>query len=177
MREFLDLFLTFLKMGCLTFGGGYALLPVLEREVIKKKQWLTMSEAMDYYTVAQVTPGVIAVNVSTFIGYKRKGVAGGIAATLGFILPGAALVTAAAVFLGRFAELPPVKSAFVGIRVAVGALILDTVVKLCRGVFRDRTALVIFILAFALSAAASANPILLIVAAGVAGFFLYRGRR
>ena len=133
-----------------------------------------MEEVMDYYTIAQVTPGIIAVNTSTFIGFKRKGFLGGILTTLGFVFPGVLFITGIALFLQNFAEYPLVQHAFTGIRVAVGALILDTVLKLLKGVFKDGKALVIFILGFALSAAFNANPVLLVVAAGVAGFFLYR---
>jgi chromate transporter len=177
LKEYLDLFFTFMKMGCLTFGGGYAMIPVLERELIKKKGWITMDEVMDYYTIAQVTPGVIAVNVSTFIGFKRKGPLGGILTTLGFVSPGAFFILIIAFFLTNFADIPAVKHAFMGIRVAVGALILDTVIKLFKGVFKDFKAVIIFVLAFCLSAVWSASPVLLVAAAGMAGFLLYRPRK
>jgi chromate transporter len=159
-------------MGCITFGGGYAMLPVLEREIIAKKGWITMEEVMDYYTIAQITPGVIAVNVSTFIGYKRCGIAGGIVSTLSFVLPGITLVTIAALCLSQVASVPVVKHIFAGVRVAVGALILDTTVKLCKGVFKGGKEIAFFITAFALSAFLSASPVLLIIAAGLGGFFL-----
>jgi chromate transporter len=177
VKSYLDLLWIFIKMGCLTFGGGYAMMPVLERELIRKRGWTTMDEVMDYYTIAQVTPGIIAVNVSTFIGYKRKGVLGGIIATVGFVLPGVILMIAAAFCLQRFADYPAVRHGFAGVRVAVGALILDTVLKLIKGVFKDFKALVICILAFALSALLSASPVLLVIAGGIAGFFLYRPRK
>jgi chromate transporter len=177
VKEYFELFLTFVKLGCITFGGGYAMLPVLERELIRKRGWTNMDEVMDYYTLAQVTPGIIAVNVSTFIGYKRKGPLGGIIATIGFILPGIILVTLIAVFLKSFAGIPAVKHAFVGIRVAVGALILDTVIKLLKGIFKDIKGVILFVLAFLFSAVWSASPVLIICAAGVAGFFLYRPKK
>jgi chromate transporter len=172
-KEYFDLFFTFFKMGCVTFGGGYAMLPVLEREIIKKKGWATMEEIMDYYTIAQVTPGVIAVNVSTFIGYKRKGIAGGFISTAGFVLPGVTLVTLAALCVSRFADYPVVKRALAGVRIAVAALIADTVIKLCKGLFKDRTALALFVLVFSISAFIGASPVLLLTASGLAGFFLY----
>ncbi|MDR2793487.1 MAG: chromate transporter [Treponema sp.] len=191
MEELLDIFITFLKMGCITFGGGYAMIPVVEREIIGKKGWITMDEAMDYYTIAQVTPGIIAVNVSTFIGYKRKGAIGGLIATIGFVLPGVMLVTAAALCVARFADHPAVRHAFTGVRAAVGALILDMVIKLCAGFFPKRSgtanhepaesvrrtylALLIFLIAFSLSAFFSIRPVPLVMAAGLAGFFLYGG--
>jgi chromate transporter len=177
VREYLELFRTFIKIGAMTFGGGYAMIPVLERELINKKGWTTMDEVMDYYTIAQITPGIIAVNVSTFIGYKRKGPAGGIISTIGFLLPGVTLMAVISLCVSRFAEYPAVRHAFAGIRVAVGALILDTVIKLLKGVFKDIKGLVIFILGFSLSAILSASPVFIIAGAGAAGFFLYRPKK
>jgi chromate transporter len=164
----------FIKMGVLTFGGGYAMIPVVERELITKRGWLTMDEVMDYYTIAQITPGIIAVNLSSFVGCKRKGPLGGVLATLGFVLPGACFVTAIAVFLTNFSDLPVVKHAFTGIRVAVCALILDTVIKLVKGVFKNRRALVIYLITFALSAIWGLSPVLLVAAAGLAGLLAFR---
>lgn len=177
MKAYIDLFLTFLKIGCLTFGGGYAMVPILERELIKKRGWASMDEIMDYYTIAQVTPGIIAVNVSTFVGFKRKGPFGGLLATLGFVLPGVCFATAIALGLQSFAEYPAVQHAFTGIRVAVGALIIDTVVKLLKGVFKDAKSCIIFALAFAFSVSLKANPIFLVAAAGFAGFTLYQPKK
>jgi chromate transporter len=177
VKSYLEIIVVFLKMGCTTFGGGYAMLPVLERELIRKRGWITMEEVMDYYTIAQITPGIIAVNISTFVGCKQKGPLGGVLATLSFVLPGVALITAIAIFMENFAEYPLVQHAFTGIRVAVGALVLDTVLKLFKGVFKDIKAVVIFTAAFALSAVLSASPVLLVAAAGIAGFFLYRSGR
>jgi chromate transporter len=177
VKEYLDLLLTFARMGCFTFGGGYAMIPVVERELIRGKGWTTMEEVMDYYTIAQVTPGIIAVNLSTFIGYKRKGPLGGIVSTLGFLLPGVILMVLVSAFIVRFAEYPAVRHVFTGLRAAVGALVLDTVIKLLKGFFRDGRAMVIFIAALALSVLFSASPALIVAGAGIAGFFLYGGRK
>jgi chromate transporter len=177
VKEYLDLVWTFIKIGCVTFGGGYAMVPVLDRELIKKRGWTDMGEVMDYYTIAQVTPGIIAVNVSTFIGYKRKGYLGGIIATLGFVLPGIILMTVITAFISRFAEYPAVQHAFTGIRVAVGALILDTVLKLVRGFFKKYKAVILFVIAFALQALLSASPVFIVAGAGLLGFFLYRPKK
>jgi chromate transporter len=174
IKEYGELWLTFMKIGCSTFGGGYAMIPVLQRELIQKRGWTTLEEVMDYYTIAQVTPGIIAVNTATFIGYKRKGPLGGVLSTLGFMFPGVLFITLIAAFLQHCAEYPAVRHAFTGIRVAVGALILDTVLKLLKGVFKDAKALLIFILSFALSAVYSTNPVFVVAGAGIAGFFLYR---
>ncbi|GHV76323.1 chromate transporter [Spirochaetia bacterium] len=174
MKEYLDLLVTFIKLGALTFGGGYAMIPVVERELIKKKAWTDMDEVMNYYTIAQVTPGVIAVNLSTFIGYKRKGPLGGAIATIGFMLPGLVFITIIAICLRSFADLPVVQHAFTGIRLAVGALILDTVIKMVKGVFKNWKALVIYIIAFALSFFRSVSPVLLVIVSGAAGLLVFR---
>jgi chromate transporter len=176
LKEYLELFTVFLKLGVLTFGGGYAMIPVVERELINKRGWVNMDEVMNYYTIAQITPGVIAVNLSTFAGCKRKGPLGGVLATLGFILPGVCCVTAIAIFLAGFAELPVVRRAFTGIRVAVCALIADTVIKLVRGVFKNKRAVAFYIIVFALSAVWSVSPMPLIIASGLLGLLVFRQR-
>jgi chromate transporter len=180
VKDYFDLLVTFLKLGALTFGGGYALIPVVERELIKKKGWTDMDEVMNYYTIAQVTPGIIAVNLSTFIGYKRKGPLGGALATIGFVLPGVIFITIIAICLRNFADLPVVRHAFTGIRLAVGALILDTVIKMVKGVFTNWKALLIYIIVFVLSAVStltdvwSISPVLLIITSGAAGLLVFR---
>ena len=174
MKDYLELIWTFIKIGALTFGGGYAMVPVLERELIRGKGWTTMDEIMDYYTIAQVTPGLIAINVSTFIGYKRKGLPGGITATIGFILPGVILMTIISVFISRFAEYAAVQHIFAGIRVAVGALILNTILRLIKGFFADFKSVAIFAAAFALSALLKQSPVYIILGAGLLGWLLYK---
>jgi chromate transporter len=192
VAEWIDLVWTFIKIGVSTFGGGYAMVPVLERELIKKKGWLTMTEVMDYYTIAQVTPGIIAVNISTFVGYKRRGIPGGIAATAAFILPGILFMTVISLFIGRFAEYAAVRHAFAGIRVAVGALILDTIRKLILELFKKDAAekdpsadkhpvkrryaftACIFAAAFVLSALLSPSPVWIVAGAALAGFLFFR---
>jgi chromate transporter len=173
LKELLDLFWTFIVIGATTFGGGYSMIPVLERELIKKRGWINMDEVIDYFTISQITPGVIAINVSTFVGYKRKGLAGGIAATIGFMLPGVCIMVLISLFIRRFAEYALVRRAFTGIRVAVGSLILNTVLRLVKGFFKNFKTVIIFIAAFALSAVFSASPVLIILGAGLAGFFLF----
>ncbi|MDR1654688.1 MAG: chromate transporter [Treponema sp.] len=174
MKDLADIFVTFFRVGIMTFGGGYAMIPVVERELIRRKNWVSMEELMDYYTIAQITPGVIAVNLSTFTGAKRRGIPGGIIATLGFIFPGLTLMILVSIFIQRFAEYPVVRHAFAGIRLAVCTLILDTVLKLFKGVFKGRLSVAIFIIALGLSVFVSASPVLIILAAGLAGFFCKR---
>ena len=185
MNEYLEIFLTFLKMGCMTFGGGYAMIPVVERELIKNKGWIPIEEVMDYYTVGQIIPGIIAVNLSTFVGYKRKGIIGGIIAPFGFILPGVTFILAMALFISNFADIPAVQHAFTGIRIAVGALILDTVIKLAKGGLKDFKAIAIFIIVFVLSILPAGlaipafikSPVFLVPASGLAGFLIYHRQK
>jgi chromate transporter len=174
MKNRFELLITFLKMGVLTFGGGYAMIPVVERELVNKRGWTSMDEVMDYYTIAQVTPGIIAVNLSTFIGCKRAGVLGGFLATVGFVLPGVSFITIIAVFLTNFADLPVVQHAFTGIRVAICALVVNMVIRLAKGVFKNRIAVVLYIAVFALSAVWSVSPMLLVIASGLLGLLLFR---
>lgn len=145
MKLWLEMIWSFFKVGICTFGGGYAMLPVLQREVVDNKHWATEEEILDYYAVGQCTPGVIAVNTSTFVGYKYLGVWGGIACTLGFILPSLIIILAIASLLQNFAELAAVKNAFAGIRVCVCVLIVNSVVKLWKKSVVDKTTLIIFL--------------------------------
>jgi chromate transporter len=176
LKEYIAILWAFIVMGASMFGGGYAMMPVLEREVIKKRGWVNMDEVLDYFTIGQITPGIIAVNVATFVGYKRKGIVGGVIATIGVILPGVCLMLLISFFLRRFAEYPVVRHAFTGIRIAVGALVLDTALKLFRGVFKNYKSVIICAAAFALSVGLSLSPVYIILGAGVAGFLLFPAR-
>ena len=167
MKELFDLFWTFCKIGALTFGGGYAMLPLIQREIVENKKWSTEKEILDYYAVGQCTPGVIAVNTATFIGYKLKGIIGGIIATLGVVFPSLIIILIIAAFLQNFADLAIVQSAFAGIRVAVVALIITTVVKLLKSSIKDY---LLAILAFIISAFLGLSPVYVVIAAGLTGF-------
>lgn len=145
MNIYLDLFLTFAKMGACTFGGGYAMLPILQREVVEKKGWATDEELTDYYAVGQCTPGIIAVNTATFIGFKYKGVLGGILATLGVVFPSIVIITVIAAFLSQFDQYPVVQHALVGINAAVVALIASSALKLGKTNLKDGLAVGVFL--------------------------------
>ena len=128
MNIMVDLFVTFAKVGVCTFGGGYAMLPILQREVVEKKGWATEEELTDYFAVGQCTPGIIAVNTATFIGYKYRGIPGGVLATLGLVFPSLVIITLIAAFLSNFADIPVVQLALAGINAAVVALSAASVV-------------------------------------------------
>jgi len=173
IKNLFSIFRAFIIIGSSIFGGGYAMLPVLERELIKKRGWVSMEELLDYITISQITPGLIAVNAATFVGYKRGGVLGGIIATIGLILPGVTIMIIISIFIKQFTEYQIVRHAFTGIRIAVGALILDTVIKLCKGDLKKIKSIIIFICVFAVSAVFSLSPVFLILGAGLAGFLLF----
>lgn len=167
MRKLLDLFLTFARIGGLTFGGGYAMLPILQREVVEKRKWASNEELMDYYSIGQCTPGIIAVNTATFIGYKEMGIIGGIAATLGVVFPSLVIITVIASFIGSFMEFQIVNYAFAGIRVCVCILILNAVINLMKSSVIDRTTTILFTLVFLLSITTRVSTIAFIVISGV----------
>ncbi len=170
----LTLFLSFAKVGVMTFGGGYAMIPILEREIVDNKGWASSEELMDYYAVGQCTPGVIAVNTATFIGYKVAGNIGGIVATLGVVFPSLVIIIVIAGILTNFADIPAVKSAFAAIRVCVCVLIFNSVVKLWKGAVKDRPALILFLAVFVLSLLFDVSPIVFVLFCGAAGVFLTR---
>lgn len=172
MKEILDMFWTFARMGAVTFGGGYAMLPIIQREVVEKRGWATEEEVMDYYAIGQCTPGVIAVNTSTFIGYKRAGVIGGIAATLGFVAPSLVIITIIAACLQNFAEIAMVQHALNGIRACVCALVLDAVVKLGKKSIIDPWCVVIAVVVLGLSLFTNVSPVIVVLFAGAVGIVL-----
>ena len=194
MPIYLQLFLTFAKIGVCTFGGGYAMLPILQREVVDSRGWATQEELADYFAIGQCTPGIIAVNTATFVGYKHKGYLGGICATLGVVFPSVVIITLIAGFLSNFSEFPLVQHALHGVNACVVALIANSVLKLGKTTLKNAASLAIFgvVLALALagqmvtsSSFGSLGPILdtllspapLIVGAGVVGYFLFSNKK
>ncbi len=151
MNLYLDLFLTFAKVGVMTFGGGYAMLPILQREVVEDKQWCSEEELADYFAIGQCTPGIIAVNTATFVGTKQKGNLGGVIATLGVVFPSVVIITIIAAFLRNFAHIPAIQHAFNGVRAAVVALIASSVLKLGKTTVKDGPSVCVFLLVLALS--------------------------
>ena len=180
MKKLIMLYCLFFKLGIVNFGGGYALLPLLQREFCEKKGWLTDSEIADYYAIGQCTPGAIAVNVSTFVGYKIKGVLGGIVATIGFVSPALIIIAVIASVLTNFADVKEVQSAFTAIRVCVFVLVLKAIIKLAKTSIKDLPQLIIAILVLFLSIFVKVIPLFVyIIVAGVAGIIigLYRQKK
>ena len=172
MNIYADLFLTFAKVGVMTFGGGYAMLPILQREVVDNKGWATEEELMDYFAIGQCTPGVIAVNTATFIGQKNKGVPGGILATLGLVFPSLVIISLLAGVITAFSHLAWVSHAFGGIRVCVCILILNAVVKLLKKAVIDVPTAILFAAVALGSYFTPLSPVVFVVAAGAAGIVL-----
>lgn len=172
MKELLTLFGIFAKIGVMTFGGGYAMLPILQREIVDNRHWATEEELMDYFAIGQCTPGVIAVNTATFIGQKRKGVIGGIVATLGVVFPSLVIISLLAGVIEAFSHLALVQHAFGGIRICVCVLILNAVVKLLKKAVIDVKTLIIFLVVMLGSVFTSLSPVYFVLLAGVAGIAL-----
>ena len=148
MTALLDLFLTFAGIGLFTFGGGYAMISLIENSCVEKKRWITHDEMMNVTVIAESTPGPIAINCATFVGYKQKGLAGAIAATIGMVLPSFCIILLISVFLDNFLEISWIAHAFMGIKLAVGILILDAAIKMIRKMQKKPVPLAIMICAF-----------------------------
>ena len=172
MKELLDLFLAFARVGGMTFGGGYAMLPILQREIVENRGWATEEELADYFAIGQCTPGVIAVNTATFIGRKRAGVPGGIAATLGVVFPSLIIISLLAGVITRFSELDWVKNAFAGVRVCVCVLIFNAVWKLGKKSVVDRWTAAIFALVALGALLTDLSPAVFVLLAGACGVAL-----
>ena len=174
VNPYLDLFVTFAKVGGLTFGGGYAMLPILQREVVENRHWISEDELTDIYAVGQCTPGVIAVNTATFVGYRVKGVFGGVVATLGVVFPSLVIITLIAAFLRTFADIPFVKHAFAGIRVVVTVMVLNTVVKLFKSSVLHKPVWVwiLFLAVLIASFFFGISSPLLVICAGIVGIVM-----
>ncbi len=167
--ELLKLFFTFAKVGVMTFGGGYAMLPILQREVVEKNGWATDEELADYFAIGQCTPGVIAVNTATFIGQKRAGIVGGVLTTLGLVFPSLVIITALAGVIRAFEHLAWVKNAFAGVRVCVCVLIFNSVLKLAKSALVDVWTVAIFVLVLVLMTALSPSPVIFVLSAAALG--------
>ena len=172
MRELWEMFITFAKVGVMTFGGGYAMLPILQREVVENKGWATDEELTDYFAIGQCTPGVIAVNTATFIGQKKKGIVGGIFTTLGVVFPSLVIISLLAGVIEAFSHIVWVQHAFGGIRVCVCVLIFNAVVKLWKSAVKDVWGLLIFLAVLAASVLLDLSPVVYVLFAAVAGILI-----
>jgi len=172
MKELWELYITYAKIGIMTFGGGMTMLPILQREVVDRKGWVTEEELMDYYAIGQCTPGIIAVNTATFIGQKYKGIPGGILATLGVVTPSLLIITLLAGIIQEFSHLPAVKNAFAGIQVCICVLIFNAVKKLLKKAVIDKRTAAIFAAVLLGGVFLDLSPVWFVIAAALAGIAL-----
>lgn len=172
MRELWELFTVFARIGGFTFGGGYAMLPIIQEEVVEKRSWATEEEVIDYYAIGQSTPGIIAVNTATFIGYKQRGIIGGIVATLGMVFPSVVIITIIANFFRHFQDYKMVQHAFGGIRVAVVALILNAISKMWSASVKDKLGILIFAVTLIIMVFFQISPIIIIIASATVGILI-----
>lgn len=172
MKKLWELYSTFFRIGGLTFGGGMAMLPMLKREVVIKKKWVTDEEVLDIYAIGQCTPGIIAVNTSTYIGYQQAGIGGAVCGTLGIVSPSVIIICLIASILNQFMGEPTVLHALAGIRVAVCALMLGTVITLARAGIKDKLGLILFLAGFLLATFSPIPTIILVICAAGVGIFV-----
>lgn len=171
MSDFINLFFVFFKIGLFTFGGGYAMLPLLQDEIVKKRKWATDEEMLDYYSIGQCTPGIIAINVATFIGYKKRGVLGGIFATFGMILPSLIIIMLVASTLNKYMDNAYLQKAFSGIRVAVTALIADILWNLFPKSVKSKFTFIVFVSCLALIFVFKFSAVMVVLFTALLGFF------
>ena len=170
MQILRTLFLTFFKVGLFTFGGGYAMLPLLKDEIVDKHGWVSDKELMDYFSIGQSTPGIIAINVSTFVGYKLRGIIGAVTATAAMVLPSLIIITLVATILKQYMHNEYLGYAFAGIRIGVTALILNTVLGMWKNAVEDRIGIAIFAAAMGLLIIFNVSAVLIVFLAAVSGF-------
>ncbi len=174
MKDLWKLYAAFFRIGGLTFGGGLTMLPMLKYELVEKNGWVTEEELLDYYAVGQCTPGIIAVNVSTFVGFRKKGIPGAIFSTLGMISPSLIIVSILAFFLEQFMSNQIVAHAVGGIKVVVCALMLQTVITMAKKNLVSAVCYVVAILAFLLALFTPVPTVLLVLVAGIIGIIMYK---
>lgn len=172
LKDLLDLYCVFFRIGAVTFGGGYAMLPILERELVNKRHWATTEDLMDYYAISQVTPGVIAVNVATFVGFRRKKVAGGIFATMGVVTPSVIIITIISLFISNFESILWVQKALKGINVAVAALLTYAVFNFAKRTIKVWWSILFYALSFCAIFFLKLPSVVVIVTSALAGILI-----
>lgn len=168
--RYVQLFTAFFKIGLFTFGGGMSMLPMLQRELVESKQWLTEEEILNYFAIGQCTPGIIAVNVATFCGYKRAGLSGAIVSTIGIVCPSWIVITLIAGSISRFSDIVWIQRAMKGVYVAVAALLARAVFTFGKKIITDFVTAGIAVGAFLAMSVWNISGILIVLAAGIIGF-------
>ena len=168
--RYVQLFTAFFKIGLFTFGGGMSMLPMLQRELVESKQWLTEEEILNYFAIGQCTPGIIAVNVATFCGYKRAGLSGAIVSTVGIVCPSWIVITLIAGSISRFSDIVWIQRAMKGVYVAVAALLARAVFTFGKKIITDFVTAGIAAGAFLAMSVWNISGILIVLVAGIIGF-------
>ena len=168
--RYVQLFTAFFKIGLFTFGGGMSMLPMLQRELVESKQWMTEEEILNYFAIGQCTPGIIAVNVATFCGYKRAGLSGAIVSTIGIVCPSWIVITLIASSISRFSDIEWIQRAMKGVYVAVAALLARAVFTFGKKIITDFVTAGIAVGAFLAMSVWNVSGILIVLAAGIIGF-------
>ena len=169
-KTYASLFASFFKIGLVTFGGGLAMLPILKRDLVDSKDWLTEDEILDYFAIGQSTPGVIAVNVATFVGYKRAGVIGSVFSTSGIVFPSLIIISLIAAFVSNFNELAWVQKALKGINVAVSVLLVKAVFSFGKKTVFDLCTFLIAALSFVLMFAFKVQGVWIVIGSALSGW-------
>ena len=169
MKVLLNLYFAWFKIGLFTFGGGYAMLPLIQKEVIEKHHWASEEEILDYYAIGQCTPGIIAVNTATFVGYYQRGILGAISSTLGVVSPSFIIISIIAALISNFMEITVVKHALAGINVAVCMLMINAIMNLWDKSVKNIAAFTIFATALILTLFTNVSTVYLVIIAGVLG--------
>ncbi|MBE6912176.1 MAG: chromate transporter [Ruminococcaceae bacterium] len=177
LRDILKLFLIFFRIGAFTFGGGYAMIPILEREFVTERGWITSDDMLNYVAIGQSTPGIIAVNMATFIGYRRRGFLGSLSATLGVITPSLIIISIIAAFISNFSEYAYVQKALSGINIAVAVILVSAVRDLGRKSITDMVGLALAVIAFVSVVVFDVNSIWLILFSLVVGIAVKGGKK
>ncbi len=171
MKILLDLFIVFFKIGSLTFGGGIAMLPMLQREIVDNKKWATEEELMDYYSIGQCTPGIIAINTATFVGHKIKGKIGAVFSTFGMVCPSLIIIMVIAGFIKNFLHIQWVMYVFAGIKIAVAGLVLDAFISFLKKNVKNKIAFLLCGIAFILNLILKISPVYIIFACVIFSIF------
>jgi len=177
MKELFALYWAFFRIGGLTFGGGLTMLPMLKYELVEKRDWISEEQLLDCYAIGQCTPGIIAVNTATYVGYLRKGVAGGIMATLGMVSPSVLIITIIAMCLENFMDNVWLQHALMGVRGVVCALMLNTVITLAKKSLVSPVTYIICGLAFIAAMFTNIPLIVIVLCAGFAGIMIEKGKK
>lgn len=172
LKDLFNLYFVFMKIGAVTFGGGYAMLPILERELVDKRKWATVDDLMDYYAISQVTPGVIAVNVATFVGFRKRSILGGICATLGVVTPSLIIITLISLFISNFESIVWVQKALSGINVAVTALLTYAVFNFAKRAIKKWWGILFYALAFCAIFFLKIPSVIVIIVSAIAGILI-----